>query len=59
MRKYGTEHFHIELLEETDNPEERETYWIEQLGSFKWGYNATLGGDGKKYIDYDLVVATY
>lgn len=59
MRKYGIEHFHIELLEETDNPEERETYWIEQLGSFKYGYNATLGGDGKKYIDYDLVVETY
>ena len=59
MRKYGIEHFHIELLEETDNPEERETYWIEQLGSFKHGYNATLGGDGKKYIDYDLVVETY
>lgn len=59
MRKYGIEHFHIELLEETDNPEERETYWIEQLGSFKHGYNATLGGDGKKYIGYDLVVETY
>ena len=59
MRKYGIEHFHIELLEETDNPEERERYWIEKLGSFKTGYNATIGGDGKRYIDYDLVVATY
>lgn len=59
MRKYGTEHFHIELIEETDSPEEREIYWIEQYHSFKNGYNATLGGDGKKYIDYDLVVSTY
>lgn len=59
MRKYGIEHFYIELLEETDNPEEREIYWIEEKGSFKNGYNATLGGDGRKYIDYDLVVATY
>lgn len=59
MRKYGIEHFNIELLEETDNPEEREIFWIEQLGSFKNGYNATMGGDGKKYIDYDLVVNTY
>jgi hypothetical protein len=59
MSKYGIEHFHIELLEETDQPEERERYWIETKGSFKNGYNATLGGDGKKYIDYDLVVATY
>lgn len=59
MRKYGVEHFHIELIEETNNPEEREIYWIEKLGSFKNGYNATMGGDGKKYIDYDLVIAIY
>ena len=59
MRKYGIEHFHIELIEETDNPEEREIYWIEQLGSFKTGYNATQGGDGTRYLDYDLIVATY
>lgn len=55
MRKYGIEHFHIELLEETNEPEEREKYWIEQKGSFKYGYNATLGGDGKRYVDYDLI----
>lgn len=59
MQKYGVEHFHIELIEKTDIPEEREIYWIEKLGSFKNGYNATMGGDGKKYIDYDLVIATY
>ena len=54
MRKYGIEHFHISLIEETDNPEEREKYWIEYYQSFKYGYNATMGGDGKKYIDYNL-----
>ena len=59
MRKYGIEHFHISLLEETNNPEERECYWIEQLRSFKNGYNATIGGDGRKYLDYDLIIATY
>lgn len=59
MRKYGTENFSISLLEETDNPEEREVYWIESLGSFKKGYNATIGGDGRRYLDYDLIVATY
>lgn len=59
MRKYGIEHFHIELIEETDNPEEREKYWIEQKQSFKKGYNATFGGDGKKYLDYDLIIASY
>ena len=59
MRKYGIEHFHIELIEETDNPEEREIYWIEKLGTFKNGYNATLGGDGKKYLDYNLIIETF
>ena len=59
MRKYGIEHFHIQLLEETSIPEEREVYWIEQKRAFKEGYNATLGGDGKKYLDYDLIIATY
>ena len=59
MRKYGIEHFHIELIEETNNPEEREIYWIEQKQSFKYGYNATLGGDGRRRIDYDVVIATY
>lgn len=59
MRKYGIEHFHISLLEETDNPEEKEVEWIEKLGSFKNGYNATTGGDGRKYLDYDLIISSY
>lgn len=59
MRKYGIENFHIELIEETDNPEEREIFWIENKRSFKNGYNATTGGDGRKYIDYDLIISTY
>ena len=59
MNKYGLENFSIEVIEETDNPEEREKYWIEQYNSFKYGYNATKGGDGKSYIDYDLVISTY
>lgn len=59
MNKYGIEHFKIEEIEECNNPEERERYWIEYYNSFKNGYNATLGGDGKAYIDYDLVLETY
>lgn len=59
MRKYGVEHFYIELLEETDSPEEREIYWIKQKYSYENGYNATKGGDGKSYLDYDLIVSTY
>lgn len=59
IQKYGIEHFNISLIEETSNPEERERFWIEYYGSFYNGYNATLGGDGRPYIDYDLVVKTY
>ena len=59
MKKYGTDAFSIELIEETDNPLEREKFWIEYFGSFKSGYNATIGGDGAPYIDYDLVVSEY
>ena len=59
INKYGPEHFHIEMIEETDNAEEREKFWIQYYGTFHNGYNATLGGDGRKLIDYDLVVKTY
>ena len=59
MRKYGIEHFHIELIEETDNPNERERFWIEEKGSFKNGYNATVGGDGRPFLDYDVLIAAY
>lgn len=61
MNKYGIENFTIEEVEEcsSDILNDREVYWIEQYGSFKYGYNATKGGDGKHYIDYDLVVSVY
>lgn len=61
MNKYGIENFQIEQIEEcSDNiVNERETYWIEWYGSFKYGYNATLGGDGKHYLDYDLICEVY
>lgn len=29
------------------------------MAHLKNGYNATIGGDGKQYVDYDLVVANY
>ena len=61
MNKYGIENFSIELVEECkdDVLSQRETYWIEYYGSFKYGYNATLGGDGKPYCDYDLIYSLY
>lgn len=51
MNKYGSEHFHIKLIEETNNPEERERYWIQYYDSYHNGYNATLGGDGKCWLE--------
>lgn len=59
IQKYGKEHFHISLIEETNIPNERERYWIEALESFKYGYNATTGGDGTPYLDYNLIIRTY
>ena len=59
MKKYGIEHFHVELVEETDNPEEREQYWIKFYNSYGDGYNATMGGDSKRYIDYDEIIKIY
>ena len=61
IRKYGIEHFSIKVVEECplEELDERERYWIEQYQSFKNGYNATLGGDGRPYLDYSLIVKTY
>ena len=60
MKKYGTEHFHVELIEETNNPEEREQYWIKYYNCYgSTGYNATMGGDSKQYINYDEIVKVY
>lgn len=57
MRKYGPESFDVQCLEivEDNLACERERYWIEYYSTFKNGYNATVGGDGKPYIDYNLV----
>ena len=47
MKKYGIDAFHISLIEETDFPNEREIYWIQQYNSYHNGYNATIGGEGR------------
>ena len=59
MRKYGVEHFSIEMIEQTDNLQEREQYWIKFFDSYNNGYNATLGGDGWVRTDYDLIASLY
>lgn len=61
FNKYGIDNFICEQIEEVPNEllDEREKYWIEYYGSFKNGYNATYGGDGKHYLDYELISKMY
>lgn len=56
MRKYGIEHFYIEVIEETNTPNEREIFWIKKLNSYGNGnYNATIGGDGQSLYDHSAI----
>lgn len=62
MNKYGPDNFIIEEIEQCDISilEKREIYWIDYYRAYVgWddckGYNATLGGDGKSWCDYDWV----
>lgn len=62
MNKYGVENFSIQHLGsyEEDVLEEKEIEFIEKYNSYIKcnGYNATLGGDGKKHIklkDEDVI----
>lgn len=61
IRKYGVSNFTIEVVEECsgERASERERFWIEECDTFKNGYNATLGGDGSAYLDYDKIVELY
>jgi group I intron endonuclease len=48
IRKYGSENFKVEVLEEvstTQELNEREKFWIQYYDSYKNGYNSTLGGE--------------
>lgn len=57
MNKYSIEHFSIETIEQCtdENASEREKYWIGYYRSFRYGYNATCGGDGKIYVNRALI----
>ena len=58
FNKYGSEKFHITALEQCEKTEalDKEKYWIEKLDTFRHGYNNTMGGTGKRYVDYDLIL---
>ena len=57
FNKYRIEHFSIHLIEECDSSKEneREAYWISYYDSYRNGYNATLGGDGRTIYNYDEI----
>lgn len=47
MRQYGINNFIFSILEECPVEElnDRETFWITKLDTYKHGYNCNLGGD--------------
>lgn len=61
MNKYGINNFSIETLQEYDELDltSWEIFWIDKLDTYKNGYNATLGGDGKILFDYKQIIELY
>lgn len=60
LNKYGVENFLFTILEETNDCEEREKYYIALYDTYNNGYNETLGGDGKLRLQLDeKEVCTY
>ena len=57
FNKYGVDNFTIQQLEECSEEvvNDSEIYWIRTLDTFKKGYNATKGGDGRVYADKALI----
>lgn len=56
IKKYGKENFEVSLVEETQDADIREIFWINFYNSYSNGYNATKGGDGKSYVNKDLIL---
>lgn len=58
MRKYGIENFEIIPVEQVSpnvDLEAREIYWIQYYNTYIDGYNATIGGDGRRLLQYDVI----
>lgn len=55
IKKYGTENFIVETLEECDvsQLDSREIFYIAKYNTFEKGYNLTIGGGGKRRIVSD------
>lgn len=61
IRKYGIEHFFVEELEECkqEDASALEIYYINLFQSYKNGYNATRGEEGKTIVDYNKVLSLF
>lgn len=61
IRKYGNGSFIVNTLEEcsVDEADQKEIYWIDKLGTYGKGYNATFGGDGSTLYDHKEIIAVY
>lgn len=64
MRKYGSDNFIIEIIEEVNNKllNDKEIYWIGFYHSYAplgQGYNATRGGEGNSIVNTDLVISMW
>ena len=55
--KYGIENFQIEEIEECKDKDlnEKEMYWIKYYDTYNNGYNLTIGGDGNRRLDTELI----
>ena len=61
MQKYGIDNFSISIIEECtkDVATVREIYWINRLNTFNNGYNCTIGGKGKSFVNYTTLIKIY
>lgn len=61
INKYGKENFKIELIDSCEERElsDKEIYYISIYDTYKHGYNATKGGDGKMLYNHQQIIDLY
>lgn len=64
INKYGFDNFYIEVLGKYPEGilENKEIEIIKELDSYNNGYNATIGGDGRRYLsitDEDVIISYF